>query len=71
MGPDAQRNRQSWWNQWISWLHQQPGWETATPETLLKFQENATGRQRYVLLDLIQDHTQQKGGTYVSIKDLD
>ncbi|MGO9645479.1 MAG: hypothetical protein ACLPY5_12105 [Candidatus Bathyarchaeia archaeon] len=51
----------------MSWLHELPGWETATPESLLAFQEKARGRERYVLLDLIEDHTQQRGGTYMSM----
>jgi len=67
MGPAAQLNCRSCWNTWIHWLHEQPGYETATPESLLAFQENAKGRERYVLLDLIEDHVQQKGGTYVSM----
>jgi hypothetical protein len=67
MGPEAKLNCYSTWNQWITWLHKQPGYETATPESLLAFQEAATGRDRYVLLDLIEDHVSVKGGTRSSM----
>jgi hypothetical protein len=33
------------------------------PSQLLEFQENATGKMRYALIDLIEDHVQSKGGT--------
>lgn len=67
MGPETQRNCRSCWNVWIGWLHNQPRWTDATPESLLAFQEAATGRQRFVILDLIEDHVAQKGGTYISM----
>jgi len=67
MGPEAKLNCYSTWNQWISWLHEQPGYENATPESLLALQEAAVGRDRYILLDLIEDHVSAKGGTRASM----
>jgi hypothetical protein len=37
------------------------------PSELLAWQENAKGRQRYVLLDLMFEHVQERGGTYSSM----
>ena len=37
------------------------------PSELLEFQENAEGRLKYAILDLIQDYVQEKGGTYTSM----
>jgi hypothetical protein len=40
-----------------------PEWRDVSPERLLEFQENANGRGRYRLLDLIEKFVREKGGT--------
>ncbi len=67
LGPEARLNCRSTWNTWTNWLHKQPGYETATPESLPEFQESSKGRDRFRILDLIEDHCQARGGTYGSM----
>lgn len=54
--PGYQVVRRSWFKISLCWLRKQNGWEKATPESLLSNQEKAVGRDRYVILDLIQKH---------------
>jgi hypothetical protein len=51
------------WAKFLDWLRLQPGWGDATGEGLLAFQEEATGRRRYELLNLIQRHVKELGGS--------
>jgi len=52
---------------WLLWLWKQPGWENKRPAEPLDFQENAIGRQRKLLLQLMQEFVQAQGGTYRSM----
>lgn len=65
--PVSRNTYRSSWNDWMRWLHTQPGWANKTPADLLEFQDQAKGRQRYLLLDLMQDYVQGKGGTFASM----
>ncbi len=67
LGKDAQSTYRSFFRVWLLWLWKQPGWESKRPSELLDFQENATGRKRKLLLGLMQDLIQMKGGTYIMI----
>ena len=51
----------------LDWLWQRPEWSGKMPSDLLAFQEEAKGRDRFILPDLIIDFIQTKGGTYVSM----
>jgi hypothetical protein len=51
----------------LDWLWQLPEWAGRMPSELLAFQEEAKGRRRFILPDLICDHIQAKGGTYKSM----
>jgi len=48
----------------LLWLWRLPAWSGKLPSQLLEFQENAKGRDRYVLIDLMIQRIQEKGGTY-------
>jgi len=60
---DAARMYRSRFNGFFVWLRSQEPWKDATPEMLLDFQEQATGRKRFELLNLIQRYVKEKGGT--------
>lgn len=60
--PSSREPRLSRLEAFLEWLHGQPGWSDATPESLLAHQENANGRGRFDLLNLIQRHVSEKGG---------
>jgi hypothetical protein len=47
----------------MKWLQTQPGYENATEQLLLDKQENANGKGRYEVLDLIQRYIKEHGGT--------
>jgi len=49
---------------WLLWLWRLPEWSGKLPSQLLEFQENAKGRDRYILVDLITRRIDEKGGTY-------
>jgi len=51
----------------LDWLWQRSEWSGKMPSELLVFQEEAKGRDRFILPDLIIDFIQTKGGTYVSM----
>lgn len=54
---------------WLLWLWKHPGWEGKRPSELLDFQENARkGREAKLLLGLMKDFVQEKGGTYSSMQ---
>jgi hypothetical protein len=44
------------------WLWTMPEWSSELPSGLLEWQENAKGRERYALVDLMMQHVQEKGG---------
>jgi len=48
----------------LLWLWRLPEWSGKLPSQLLEFQENAKGRDRYILVDLMTRRIQEKGGTY-------
>jgi hypothetical protein len=48
----------------LLWLWTLPVWSGRLPSQLLEFQENAKGRDRYILTDLMIQRVQEKGGTY-------
>jgi hypothetical protein len=54
--------------EWLLWLWRIPQWSGRTPTELLDWQENAKGRQRRILLDLMIDYVDEKGGTYTGMK---
>lgn len=60
-------NYRSLFKHWLLWLSGQHGWVGKMPSELLDFQENATGRQQKLLLGLMKQFVQWKGGTYVSM----
>ena len=60
---DARRVYRNKWGLWMQWLRQQEGWADATEEKLLEYQENANGKGRYIILDLVQRYVKEKGGT--------
>lgn len=49
---------------WLAWLWRLPEWSGKLPSQLLEFQENAKGRERFRLVDLMTRRVQEKGGTY-------
>jgi len=53
---------------WLLWLWRIPEWSRKTPTQLLDWQENAKGRQRRILLDLMIDYVDEKGGSYTGMK---
>jgi len=63
LSPSGRRSNGIRWNVFLRWLRTQRGWENATPEGLVEFQEAATGRKRFEILNLIQKHVSEKGGT--------
>jgi hypothetical protein len=52
---------------WLLWLWLKSDWFGKMPSELLTFQEEANGRQRFILPDLMIDYIQEKGGTYSSM----
>jgi hypothetical protein len=60
-------NYRSLFKHWMLWLWSQPGWAGRMPSELLDFQENAKGRERKLLLGLMKEFVQWKGGTYISM----
>jgi hypothetical protein len=48
----------------LLWLWKIPEWNGKMPHELLDFQDKAIGRDRHILVDLIEEHTQERGGTY-------
>jgi len=50
------------WRAFMAWLRGQPGWADATPEGLLDFQEGASGRRRFEVLNLVQGYVVEMGG---------
>ncbi|MGO9643958.1 MAG: hypothetical protein ACLPY5_04335 [Candidatus Bathyarchaeia archaeon] len=51
---DTQKSNRSQFNRWMNWLHQQKGWETATPRELLV--RHLEAQDDYVVLDLLQNY---------------
>lgn len=49
---------------WLLWLWGLPEWSGMLPSQLLEWQENARGRDRFRLVDLMTKRVQEKGGTY-------
>ena len=49
---------------WLLWLWRMPAWSGKLPSQLMEFQENAKGRDRYIVVDLMIQRIQEKGGTY-------
>ncbi|MGO9646313.1 MAG: hypothetical protein ACLPY5_16390 [Candidatus Bathyarchaeia archaeon] len=66
--PISRTTYRSGWNDFMRWLHTQSGWADKSAADLLEFQDQSKGRQRYLLLDLMEEYVQQKGGTYVSMQ---
>ena len=60
---DTRRVYRGFWNLWIDWLKTQKGWEDASAEKLIEKQENSNGKGRYEVLDLVQRHVKEHGGT--------
>jgi integrase len=56
LSPNAQKSYGRWFKIWFEWLKTKPGYENVTPKDLVERQINATGRERYVLLDLLQEY---------------
>jgi hypothetical protein len=53
--------------QFLDWLWGQAEWSGKMPTELLAFQDEAKGRARFVLPDLMAEFIQAKGGTYSSM----
>ena len=53
--------------QFLRYLWAQPGWMGRRSSELLTFQDEAKGRQRYLLLDFMVEHAQVKSGTTQSM----
>jgi len=53
---NAQKSYGRWFNIWLKWLRTKPGYEDVRPKDLVERQVNAAGRDRYVLLDLLQEY---------------
>lgn len=49
---------------WLLWLWRVPEWSGKTPTQILEWQDQAHGRERFQLLDLMTEYVQEKGGTY-------
>ena len=62
-GPETRKVYAGQWNVWMNWVRKQPNWSDATEEKLIEFQENANGKGRYIVLDLIQRYVRERGGT--------
>jgi len=50
----SRKNNQSQFNRWMTWLHEQQGWENVTPRELLVRQLEE--EDKYVILDLLQGY---------------
>lgn len=53
--------------QFLEWLWGRPEWSRKTPTDLLAWQDQAKGRERFVLVDFMIEFIQAKGGTYSSM----
>lgn len=63
LSSSSRQSRFSNFSVFMDWLRGQSGWADVAPEGLLEFQEKAVGRERYALLNLIQKHVKEVGGT--------
>ncbi|HXZ98521.1 MAG TPA: hypothetical protein VED24_04060 [Candidatus Acidoferrum sp.] len=53
--------------QFLDWLWGRTEWADKMPSQLLAFQDDAKGRARFILPDLMSEFIQAKGGTYSSM----
>ena len=53
--------------QFLDWLWQRPEWNGKMPSELLAWQDQAKGRDRFILVDFMMEFIQAKGGTYSSM----
>lgn len=64
---ESTRSYRSDMRQFLEWLWQRPEWSGKMPSELLIFQEQAKGRDRFILVDFMMEFIQAKGGTYSSM----
>jgi hypothetical protein len=67
LSSETRRGYRSDLGQFLDWLWGQAEWTGKTPSELLSFQDEAKGRARFVLPDLMAEFIQAKGGTYSSM----
>jgi len=65
--PETRSSYSSAFKDWLLWLWSFPRWSGKLPSELLEWQENAKGRDRFILVDLMTQRVQEKGGTYSSM----
>ena len=67
LDPETRPSYFSSFKDWLLFLWSFPLWSGKLPSELLEWQENAKGRDRFILVDLMIQRVQKKGGTYSSM----
>jgi hypothetical protein len=66
--PETRPSYFSSFRDWLLFLWRLPAWSGKRPSELLEWQENAKGRDRFILFDLMIQRVEEKGGTYNGMK---